>query len=212
MGAKTGAERRVHRRLMILTLGACAVLSAAASAHPHQVQPGETLSQIGAANGVSAEAVAQASGRAVEALLPVGAIVEVPAPSAAEAGQPVAQGAAAGMVVVPAATGTAYLRPDAAAAFAALRRDASAQLGIDIYPAGPQSGWRSRAQQVSLWHDVLAGTGPEAAPPGTSAHERGIAVDLTTPEMRRAVDRLGAAYGWQKVEAPSEWWHVNYVG
>jgi hypothetical protein len=26
------------------------------------------------------------------------------------------------------------------------------------------------------------------------------------------IDRIGAGYGWAKTEAPSEWWHVNYVG
>ena len=30
--------------------------------------------------------------------------------------------------------------------------------------------------------------------------------------MRTWIDRNGARYGWRKVEAFSEWWHVNYVG
>ena len=30
--------------------------------------------------------------------------------------------------------------------------------------------------------------------------------------MRSWIDKHGARYGWRKVEAPGEWWHVNYVG
>lgn len=30
--------------------------------------------------------------------------------------------------------------------------------------------------------------------------------------MRSWIDKNGSRYGWRKVEAPSEWWHVNYVG
>ena len=30
--------------------------------------------------------------------------------------------------------------------------------------------------------------------------------------MRSWINAHGARYGWRKTEAPSEWWHVNYVG
>jgi hypothetical protein len=30
--------------------------------------------------------------------------------------------------------------------------------------------------------------------------------------MRTVIDQIGATYGWEKTEAPGEWWHVNYVG
>jgi hypothetical protein len=30
--------------------------------------------------------------------------------------------------------------------------------------------------------------------------------------MRQVVDEIGANYGWSKVHAPGEWWHVDYVG
>jgi hypothetical protein len=26
------------------------------------------------------------------------------------------------------------------------------------------------------------------------------------------VDQIGSDYGWSKVHAPGEWWHVDYVG
>jgi hypothetical protein len=30
--------------------------------------------------------------------------------------------------------------------------------------------------------------------------------------MRTVIGQIGAAYGWAKTEASSEWWHVDYVG
>ena len=30
--------------------------------------------------------------------------------------------------------------------------------------------------------------------------------------MTEALDRLGSLFRWAKVEAPGEWFHVNYVG
>jgi D-alanyl-D-alanine carboxypeptidase len=198
-------------RLTALTLAAL-VMTPNAGAHTYTVQPGDSLASIGAANGVSAGAVARASGRALEAPLPIGAAVEVPATTTVPAVRTPGLSSVPSVVPVAAASGTAYLRSDAAAALAALRRASQARLGIDVYPAGPVSGWRSYPQQVALWRSFQAGTGPLAAPPGTSAHESGTAVDLADPLMLRAVSLLGATYGWQKVEAPGEWWHINYVG
>jgi len=40
----------------------------------------------------------------------------------------------------------------------------------------------------------------------------GGALDVATPAGRQAVDLLGAPFGWEKIEAPTEWWHVSYVG
>jgi hypothetical protein len=30
--------------------------------------------------------------------------------------------------------------------------------------------------------------------------------------MRRVIDQIGSKYGWGKVHAPGEWWHVDYLG
>ena len=54
--------------------------------------------------------------------------------------------------------------------------------------------------------------GPPAAPPGTSEHNLGIALDLATSEMRSMVDSIGPAFGWAKVTAPKKWWHITYAG
>jgi LAS superfamily LD-carboxypeptidase LdcB len=93
-----------------------------------------------------------------------------------------------------------------------MRQESLRLYGVDLYPAGPLSAYRSYGQQLYLHDLYLSGQGSLAAPPGTSAHEYGIAVDLAEPAMRAAVDELGPRYGWAKSEAPDEWWHVDYVG
>jgi D-alanyl-D-alanine carboxypeptidase len=77
---------------------------------------------------------------------------------------------------------------------------------------GPNSGYRSYAMQVYYWNLYVSGRGNLAARPGTSNHGWGKAVDLAEPWMRTWINRHGARYGWRKIEAASEWWHVNYVG
>jgi LAS superfamily LD-carboxypeptidase LdcB len=104
------------------------------------------------------------------------------------------------------------LASNAAAAWEAMRQESLSVYGIDLYPDGTLSGYRSYAQQLYLYNLYLAGQGSLAAVPGTSVHEYGTAVDLAEPSMRTVIDQIGANYGWAKVEAPDEWWHVNYVG
>jgi D-alanyl-D-alanine carboxypeptidase-like protein/putative Flp pilus-assembly TadE/G-like protein len=79
------------------------------------------------------------------------------------------------------------------------------------------SGYRSTAEQSRLWDDALTRYGvPEAAddwvaPPGSSMHERGLAVDLAG-DLRLAVatvDRLGLPL-WRPLE--NEPWHFELVG
>ena len=108
--------------------------------------------------------------------------------------------------------GAVYLASNAAAAWEAMRQESLSVYGIDLYPDGTLSGYRSYAQQLYLYDLYLSGQGSLAAVPGTSVHEYGTAVDLAEPYMRTIVDEIGGAYGWAKIEAPDEWWHVNYVG
>jgi LysM repeat protein len=109
-------------------------------------------------------------------------------------------------------SGEAYLAANAAAAWNAMRRESLTVYGMDLYPAGPLSAYRSYGQQLFLYDLYVAGRGNLAALPGTSSHEYGVALDLADPSMRTVVDQIGAPYGWAKTEAPEEWWHVTYTG
>lgn len=81
-----------------------------------------------------------------------------------------------------------------------------------LRPTGPRSSYRTYAEQVYFWNLYVSGRGNLAARPGTSNHGLGRAVDLAAPWMRTWINQRGERFGWRKVEAPSEWWHVNYVG
>ena len=160
-------------------------------------------------HGVPVGALARVSGRAVDAPLTVAAVLRIPPPSPPSGGNgrlPFSQ-----QVPIYSPRGPAYLAPEAARAWEAMRQASLRELSVDLYPFGSDSAYRSHGKQVEAWRVFKAG-GPEAAPPGTSAHGLGKAVDLARPEMRKAVDKLGGRFGWAKTEAPSEWAHINYVG
>ena len=93
-----------------------------------------------------------------------------------------------------------------------MRAEALDVYGVDLYPGGPMSAYRTYEQQAQLYQAFLDGYGAPANPPGTSSHELGTAVDVATPEMRSVIDQIGWKYGWTKVHGPEEWWHVDYVG
>jgi LysM repeat protein len=181
--------------------------STTAAAGSHAVVAGETLSGIAAANGVSVEALASANGRSADSLVYEGESLAIPAATSTTAP---ADSSTAGLGHVPSPYGELHLDPAAADSWNAMRQESIDTYGVDIYPAGPLSAYRSYEQQAELYQDYLNGTGPLAAPPGTSAHETGTAVDLQDESMRAVIDEIGPAYGWGKTEAPDEWWHVNY--
>src|SRR5215207_7145016 len=175
-------------RWLVCAIGAPLLASPAAlAAAPHRVLPGETLWSISAANNLTT--------RTFEAEPATTAIVPAP-----------------GMGHVPSPYGELHLSPAAADAWNAMRAEASTVYGIDIYPGGPASAYRTYAQQSQLYGAFLAGQGAPANPPGTSSHESGTAVDLQTPDMRWVIDQIGSRYGWGKIHAPGEWWHVDYLG
>jgi len=163
-----------------------------------------------------------------DAYLPVGATIYVPTvaegAAALASGTPGAErpaGVTAGggegadaaeLGDIPSPYGVLHLAPAAADAWNAMHAEALRTYGIDLYPGGPLSAYRTYAQQDALYQEFLEGRGAPANPPGTSSHEEGTAVDLASRPMRRVVDEIGANYGWSKVHAPGEWWHVDYVG
>lgn len=225
-----------------LATGLLATAPPASAAAPHLVQPGESLWSISAANNLTTRTVATYNGVSESAMLVAGSTIHVPTvdegaaalasaapavaappvagsdPVAAETPAPAASAStttiapAPGMGHVPSPYGELHLTPAAAESWNAMREEALAVYGVDIYPGGPVSAYRTYEQQAALYEAFLNGTGAPANPPGTSSHELGTAVDLETPEMRSVIDEIGWKYGWGKVHGPDEWWHVDYLG
>jgi LAS superfamily LD-carboxypeptidase LdcB len=89
--------------------------------------------------------------------------------------------------------------------------EAAAADGVTFYV---DSGWRSRTYQVQLFRDAVSkyGTAGEAArwvaPPGTSAHEHGAAVDVGHADAVGWLSARGAAYGLCQIYA-NESWHYE---
>jgi LysM repeat protein len=228
--------------LVIALVASTSVVANAGAAVTHTVQPGETLWSIAATNNLTTRTVAAYNGLSEDSQVYTGETIQVPtvaegasalasagvstsaSPTATAAGTP-----SSSMTVTsppppePAwwtspiycpscPSGSAYLASNAAAAWNAMRQESLRLYGMDLYPAGPLSAYRSYAQQLYLYQLYLSGQGSLAAVPGTSSHEYGIAVDLPDPSMRSVVDQIGAGYGWGKTEASSEWWHVTYLG
>nr|WP_281357182.1 D-alanyl-D-alanine carboxypeptidase family protein [Cellulomonas septica] len=89
--------------------------------------------------------------------------------------------------------------------------------GVDLHAWG----WRSREQQIALRAQNCSASGvcyPPTAPPGTSRHERGLALDFTvgggvvqhgTDAYRWLVEHA-PAYGLKNL--PSEAWHWSVDG
>jgi LysM repeat protein len=227
--------RRVIGGSLGCSIGGVLVSAVAAlAAAPHTVASGEDLWSIAYANNLTTRTVAVYNGVSEDAQLPVGTTIYVPTvEEGAEAlatGTPGVDppatmggggsGAGAGTASsdtialgdIPSPYGTLHLDPAAADAWNAMRAESLRRYGIDLYPGGPLSAYRTYAEQSQLYDEFVAGAGAPANPPGTSSHEEGTAVDLATQTMRWVVDQIGSDYGWSKVHAPGEWWHVDYVG
>ena len=220
---------QIGGRLLIAGSAALALMaSTAQAAAPHVVLPGETLWSISASNNFTTRTVAAHNGLAEDAQLLAGQTIEVPTVAEGEAAlaaspQYTATTTSDPSTAAPTASpiyglapiwspwGTLYLAPAAAAGWDAMRAESLRLYGTDLYPDGTLSAYRTWDQQAYLYDLFLAGAGAPANPPGSSSHETGLAVDVATPEMRWVVDQIGAAYGWGKIHAPGEWWHVDYL-
>lgn len=183
--------------------------TAAPATGGHVVVEGESLSSIAAAHGITSDALAVANSRAADSYVYIGESLSIPAATASTTAATTSAGVPLG--TVPSPYGEIPLEASAAASWNSMREQSLYTYGQDIYPGGTVSGYRSYEQQAAMYDAYLNGTGPLAAPPGTSAHETGTAVDLETPEMRAVIDQIGWSYGWGKTEAPDEWWHINYA-
>ncbi|WNG43908.1 D-alanyl-D-alanine carboxypeptidase [Archangium minus] len=101
------------------------------------------------------------------------------------------------------------LRRDAAAAFLRMSTAARAE-GIRLWV---NSGYRTRRQQRLLYERYRMGLGPQAARPGRSNHQRGLAVDIVVGDEDTPTYQWLAAnaclHGFRRT-VPSEPWHWEY--
>jgi LysM repeat protein len=210
-----------------------ALATTAQGAVPHTVQSGETMWSIAAANNFTTRTIAVFNGLSEDSTLLTGQTIQVPTESegayalqqAGLLGTPIGSTAAqpsssayatvtpagAPLGHIPSPWGELHLEAVAASAWNAMREASLRDYGVDLYPGGPLSAFRTYDEQAHLYQLYLSGQGSPANPPGLSTHETGIAVDVATPEMRFVIDQIGALYGWQGT-IPSEWWHVAYLG
>jgi LysM repeat protein len=179
-----------------------------------QVVVGQTVDVPTVEEGAAALAAAPAPAAAPTPQAPPGPAAAQPAPSPPAGGSAPSSGipSAPGMGHIPSPWGELHLAPAAAEAWNAMREEALRVYGVDLVPGGPMSAYRTYEQQGELYDLFVSGAGAPANPPGSSSHEVGTAVDVDTPEMRWVIDQIGWKYGWGKVHAPGEWWHVDYVG
>jgi hypothetical protein len=80
--------------------------------------------------------------------------------------------------------------------------------------ANASGGFRSHAQQKALYADYLAGRHPATvAKPGTSLHEKGLAIDFNTgwitAPAQKDVRRWLLNHGWHN-DVPGEPWHWSF--
>jgi hypothetical protein len=233
--------RNARRSVAIAAATLATIVAPARGEVPHVVQPGETLWSIAAAHNFTTRTIAVYNGLPEDAHVYAGETIQIPndaegaaALASADASSAPSSAPTAGSgpsqnpptppppssppywtlpIYCPSCPwGEAYLASNAAAAWNAMRQESLRLYGIDLYPVGPLSAYRSYAQQLYLYELYVSGQGNLAAEPGSSSHEYGVAVDLADPAMRTVVDRIGGRYGWAKSEAPGEWWHVTYVG
>jgi hypothetical protein len=179
-GRERGSVLPLVALLVVATGGLCLVLGrlgGEAVAAGRARTAADAAALAGAAEGEgAARAVARANGAELLSGRRTGRAFVAEARVAGETATARAEGADPG----PGATGGAGLVPELGAA---LRR-AEALLGM---PVPITSGYRSAVAQRALWA-ARAGNPYPVAPPGTSAHERGRAVDVP----RSFADRLAA--------------------
>ena len=118
---------------------------------------------------------------------------------------PGAEGYAGGGIVANARQGFNNYNPTYLTAL----RSWAAATGRTFYMTG-NGGARSSADQIRAWNLYQAGLGPLAARPGTSAHERGMAMDVKPWPSAQEVAMM-RAFGLG-LTVRGEPWHIGWTG
>ncbi|MBJ7331609.1 MAG: LysM peptidoglycan-binding domain-containing protein [Solirubrobacteraceae bacterium] len=209
------------RRTLIIALGAFGLGTPAADAH--LVQPGETLSGIAAANGMSPAALAAANGVAADAWVISGTTLNVPAPGTA----PVAPAAPAPSAPAPAAqaaapaptAGTTVIQPgETLSAIAARLGTTPAALavangisdpnlilaGTTLRPSGAAPAAAASSPSSVPGAAVASSTGPEGGPAATGVGATPTGERLSSSQISQIAGQhgapgdLAAAIAWQE--------------
>jgi hypothetical protein len=83
-------------------------------------------------------------------------------------------------------------------------RDIIQELGLQGQDFG--GGYRSPGEQASIY----ASKPGLAAPPGSSYHQEGLAIDLAAALQNARVERALAQAGWNQFSPSGEPWHWSY--
>ena len=172
------------------------------TAGSHTVVPGESLSSVAAANGVSIADLAAANGLSSTSFLIEGTTIQIPAASAL----PAAPDVALGSIYSPG--GDLYLESSAASRWNEMRQASISQYGVDIYPGGSLSAYRTPEQQAELYqaYPRRDRCSREPAghldPPTWALRRRPDRGDAIGRRLDRLAVRLGQVRGLQRVVAP----------
>ena len=101
------------------------------------------------------------------------------------------------------------LRADAAGAFIAARSAYHAATGVTLDVTNTWGAYRTYQQQVYLYDQYQNHGGALAARPGTSVHEKGLAVDIYNHGATGLQAHMGR-YGFRRT-VPTEPWHYEYT-
>ena len=176
--------------VITVALAFSVMAESARGATTHTVQPGETMWSIAAANGFTTRTVAVFNNLSEDSPLVAGQTIQIPTESEGayalqQAGllgtpQPDTTGSSAGAPApssnayatvtpsgaplghIPSPWGDLYLEATAASSWNAMREAAVRDYGIDIYPGGPLSAFRTDDEQAHLYDLYLSGLGAPA--------------------------------------------------
>lgn len=192
-------------RGLLLLIAVAAFTLGVSTARAHQtVQPGDTLSGIAAAHGVSPAALAAANGLAPDTFVVAGQSLAIPAPGA---GAATSGPAAPAPAPAPAPSGSTIQPGETLSAIAARLGTTPAALAVANGITDPNlilAGTTLRSAAGMATPAPTSSTGPEGAPAAAGAGATPTAERLSSPQISQiaaqhgAPGDLAAAIAWQE--------------
>lgn len=188
--------------VLLVALGAFTLGASTARAH-QTVQPGDTLSGVAAAHGVTPAALAAANGLSPDALVITGQSLAIPAPAPAPAPSAAAPAAAPAAPAPSAAPGSTVQPSDTLSAIAARMGTTPAALAAANGITDPNLILAGTTLRPATGV-AASSTGPEGAPAATGTGAAPTAERLSSPQISQiaaqhgAPGDLAAAIAWQE--------------